>query len=627
MIEVSLENSVEQFGSGISTNSIIEDLGSKAKDFVGFKCKKNGTIYDLHSCLRGPICLVPILKNTKDHLSIMRNDTAYVLSYVLNEKYKSKIVDINITEDGFYVDFYNKNTISQKDFAKIELEMKNFIVKNEKFILNSVSKDEALEIFDKLDNKFIVERINQSSCEDFNIHSHSNYKILSSGPRSLNSKDVSLNFKLLSISGSSWDHGDEKLQRIHGTSLSSKEDLEQHLKNIEEILKWDHRIIGKNMDLFNIDPEVASGMVFWLPNGVFVLNRIKEYLRSVWEEYGYNEISTPIVMNASLWEKSGHTEMFRENMMFMKLQDNEYALKPMSCPGHINIFNLGNKSYRDLPYKLSEFGMCHRYEPSGSLHGLMRARSFTQDDAHVFCSEDNIESSILVFCEMLKKIYKKFGFDNILVCLATRPEKYIGEIESWSKAEKSLEEAAFKSGFECSINEGEGAFYGPKLEFSIKDKKGHIWQCGTVQVDFSLAKRLDAVYTDEKSTKQNPVVVHHAVLGSLERFLGILLENTMGLLPTWVHPHPVVIIPISSDQINYAHDVKEKIKSLNMAISIDDSNQTLGYKIRNCATKRSKVTIILGKKEEQGKTVTLRSLEGKEESLTLENLIIKLENI
>ncbi|QEK38420.1 threonine--tRNA ligase [Candidatus Cytomitobacter primus] len=624
MIEINLGNSVEQFGSGVSTFSIIEELGNKAKDVIGFKCTKTGQVYDLHSYLRGPISVAPIKTNTAEHLEMIRNDAGHILSHVLSDLYNAATVDIKITEHGFYVDFYCDKSISEHDFGKIEKKMNQLIMKNDRFIINSLNKEEALGLFEQLGNKFASTIVQNSNDECFSVHTHGNHKVLAEGSRSLSTKSIGKHFKILSISGSEWEHGSEKLQRIHGTCWYDKESLESHLKNIEENLKWDHRIIGKQMSMFNIDPEIASGMVFWLPNGVKALNKIREYLRSTWVEYGYQEVSTPIVMNSNLWDKSGHTEMFRENMMFMSLQDNDYALKPMSCPAHINIFKLGNKSYRDLPYKLSEFGLCHRYEPSGSLQGLMRARSFTQDDAHVFVSEEQIEGVILDFCEMVKVVYKKFGFDKILVCLATRPEKYIGEISAWDQAERALLDAANKSDLNCTINEGEGAFYGPKLEFSIKDRKGHVWQCGTVQVDFSLAKRLEAFYTDENADRKAPVVIHHAVLGSLERFFGILLENTKGLLPSWVHPYPIAILPIKNSQEEYANSIKNAMKLYSIDCEIDNSNQTLGYKIKHWIDKRTPYILIIGAKEEQSNKVTLRLLDGKEESLTLEELISKI---
>ncbi|QEK37907.1 threonine--tRNA ligase [Candidatus Cytomitobacter indipagum] len=619
MIEVKLDNSIEQFGSGVFACSIVEELGSKAKDFVGFKCNKTGYIYDLHSCLRGPVSVVPVIKNSPDHMIILRYDAAHILSAALKNLHKSKIAQIEVADGNFHIDFYCDKNISDHDFQDIENKMNELMKNNDKFMVNSYNKEQAIELFEN--NELAIKIIERSKEEHFSVHSFACHNILSEDPASLYAKN--LHFKLLSVSGSSWDYGSEKLQRIYGTCWNSKEKLNNHLAEIEENLKWDHRILGKKMSMFHIDPEVASGMVFWLPNGMKSLNNIKQYLRETWVNYKYQEVLTPIVMNSDLWDKSGHSEMFKENMMFMNLQDNEYALKPMSCPAHINIFKLGNKSYRDLPYKLSEFGLCHRYEPSGSLQGLMRARSFTQDDAHVFVSEDQIEEVILTFCKMLKEIYKRFGFEDVLVCLATKPEKHIGDSESWSKAESALLQSANKSGLNCEINEGEGAFYGPKLEFSIKDKKGHVWQCGTVQVDFSLAKRLGATYTDEDSEKRNPIVIHHAVLGSLERFLGILLENTKGRLPDFVHPHPVVIFPIKAEE--YANDIKSKIEKSGLYCEIDNSNQTLSYKIRNWIDQRVNYIIIAGKKEQENNVITLRSTNGEEEKLTVEEFVSRVK--
>lgn len=620
MIEVRFGDSVEQFGSGVSASSIVEELGHKAKNFVGFKCESTGCVYDLHSYIRGPVSVVPIIKGALEHLIMLRHDAANVLAAVLVELYGAKTVYVGVDGDSFYIDFYCDKFVSEHDFNGIEQKMSEFIDKNEKFIINSYNKSEAIELFDELDNQFAVKIIQNSDRECFLVHEYASHNVLSDGPINLVPRD--LYFRLISISGASWDYGHEKLQRIYGTCWGSKKELDDYLAAAEENLRWDHRVLGRKMSMFYIDPEIASGMVFWLPNGMKALNKIKEYLRDMWIEYGYQEVNTPIVMNANLWNKSGHTAMFRENMMFMDLHNEEYALKPMSCPAHINIFKLGNKSYRDLPYKLSEFGLCHRYEPSGSLQGLMRARSFTQDDAHIFVSEDQIEDIVVTFCEMLRRIYKRFGFENVLVCLATKPEKYIGDDASWDKAESALLESARKSNLCCEINEGEGAFYGPKLEFSIKDKKGHVWQCGTVQVDFSLAKRLGASYIDKDSEEQTPIVIHHAVLGSLERFLGILLENTRGMLPDFVHPYPVVILSVNADE--YAHDVKKCIEMCGIYCEVDDSNNTLSYKIRSCIDRRTNHIIIVGKKEEEKGVITVRSLDGKEENLTLDEFLARV---
>eukprot|EP01064_Diplonema_japonicum_P004058 TRINITY_DN12677_c0_g1_i1.p1 TRINITY_DN12677_c0_g1~~TRINITY_DN12677_c0_g1_i1.p1 ORF type:complete len:434 (+),score=-41.52 TRINITY_DN12677_c0_g1_i1:146-1303(+) len=380
------------------------------------------------------------------------------------------------------------------------------------------------------------------------------------------------------------------------------------------------------MDICFVDHDVSNGMINWLPNGTKVINKMKTFIREMWDKYGYSEVQTPVLMASDLWKKSGHEEMFKENMMFVNLDKLTYALKPMSCPAHINMFKFRNRSYRDLPFRLAEFGYCHRYEPSGSLYGLMRTRAFTQDDAHVFCMEDQITDVIVSFCEMLKEIYRKFGFEELKVKLSTRPEKYIGNDDSWSEAESALQEAANKCDLECEINPGEGAFYGPKLEFSICDKRKHVWQCGTVQVDFSLAERLGATYTDSDSSQKTPIIVHHAALGSLERFLGILIENTKGLLPAWVHPAPFVVLPLVKEAEDFSKQIKKILKGLDLECLEDyDHSEKLGYRIRKYIEKRVPNLIVIGKKEMEKGLVTLRDIEGNQEQLSLEDLVIKLK--
>ncbi|USO00741.1 MAG: threonine--tRNA ligase [Alphaproteobacteria bacterium] len=626
MIEVRLDNSIEQFGSSMSAQDLKEELGSKSKDVVGFICTSSNKIYDLYSHIRGPICLVPVMRNSKEHLIMKRYDLGHVISSILNEMFTVSIMNIGVNNTGLYIDFISDTHISEREFANIKESSKAYMEREHTFDIKSVSKKDALSIFDE--DLSISEKIMNSDAEYVHIHNLDDFKLILDGPRSMPLNNQEVFFELLSISGLESVHTNN-LQRITVTAWNTEEDLTAYLEEIKRNAQWDHRIIGKQMSMFHFNPAIASGMVFWLPNGVKVINKIKDYLRQVWVDNGYKEVITPIVMNACLWEKSGHMDMFKANMMFTKLQDNEYALKPMSCPAHINIFKADNKSYKDLPYKLCEFGLCHRYEPSGSLYGLMRARSFTQDDAHIFCSQDQIEGMILQFCQMLKTVYSHFGFDKTLVCLATRPARYIGDLASWDLAEEALSKAANKAGLELTINEGEGAFYGPKLEFSIEDKRGHVWQCGTVQVDFALCNRLDAYYTDSATERQTPVIVHHAILGSIERFLGILLENTKGLLPVWLHPHPFAILTVNQQYVDYAIELQNMLKSLCVDSYVDDTNERLAYKIRNSVENRCSYSLIIGQSEKDNRTVTCRTLDGKERIIHLEEFMkeIKDKNI
>ena len=442
MIEVKLSNGDSpQFGSGISASSIIQELGNKAKGFVGFKCEATNKIYDLHSYIRGPITVSPIIKDSLEHLTIKRHDVSHIISSSLFNLYNAQVVNVKVNDTGLSIDFFSDTQVSENDFDVIKVEAKRLMSLKEKFIITPLNRDDALDAFE--DSELIKIKINKLDDDCICLHAYHDYKLVMQGPRSLIANDK-IPFEIVSISGTEWDHSNHKLQRIHITAWNTESDLKKYIGEIEESLKWDHRIIGQKMSLFNFDPSVASGMVFWLPNGAKILNKVKDYLRDVWLKNDYQEVITPVVMNSELWQKSGHMDMFKEYMMFIDLHGSQYALKPMSCPAHINIFSLGNKSYKDLPLRLSEFSLCHRYEPSGSLHGLMRARTFTQDDSHVFCSEDQIESVIVRFCSMLREVYSKFGFDNVSVCLATRPEKYIGDIESWDQAEESLMNAAKK---------------------------------------------------------------------------------------------------------------------------------------------------------------------------------------
>ena len=433
---------------------------------------------------------------------------------------------------------------------------------------------------------------------------------------------------LTSVSGL---HLDKPAQRIHGRAFQSQEELDYFNKAEAELEEFDHRIVGsRRLQLFKIDPETALGMITWLPNGVILLEKVKSVIRNIMSKHGYNEVITPVLANLDLWKKSGHWDMFRENMFCVHTgsEESTYALKPMNCPFHVSIFKGLNLSYKDLPYKISEFGSCTRYESSGALHGLFRARCFTQDDAHVFCTEDDIYSVVENFSNMLKIIYTKFGFNNIKVFLSTRPEKFAGESGTWDRAERALADAASTGNLSPEINPGDGAFYGPKLDFHIEDIHGRRWQCGTIQLDFVLPRRLEATYIDNTGTKVVPVMIHHAVLGSLERFIGVLLEHTRGWLPLWLSPLPIVIIPVHQDQVSYAEEVAKIMKIRNLESNIDSRIETMAYKIRYWTEKKVPLLLIVGKKEVTSKQVSAR-INGEEvkEMLSIDDLLQKLKEM
>ena len=511
----------------------------------------------------------------KDNVDVMSNDASILLGHVLNEYFSCNIIDCKGSGNTFYCDFEYENPISTKDFESII-----------NFMFSSIKNELSLA---KVGNKLLADKyIGLGSHDSFN--------------------HIGEHFTLTIVSGL---HSDKPAQRICGVLYTTPEGLAEYYKQEEEAREYDHRILGGKLGLFRTDPEVMPGMITWLPNGVKVLEKMKVFIRSIMKEYGYNEVITPPFADVSLWKKSGHWDMYKENMFGIELnRDSEnacYALKPMNCPLHIEIFKYLSLSYKDLPYKISEFGFCNRYESSGSLHGLFRARGFTQDDAHVFCTEDQIEQVILNFCRILRKIYSRFGFNEIEVCLSTRPEKFAGNIDTWDIAERALEAAAAKSELDCTKNEGDGAFYGPKLDFYIKDSRKRTWQCGTVQLDFVLPERLNASYVDSTNERRTPVMIHHAVLGSLERFIGVLVEHTKGRLPFWLCPTQVVILPINPAFADYATNIHRQLTQRGFEVIIDMKEDTISYRIRKWWTEMHiPVICIVGKAEMDSNTVSLR---------------------
>jgi threonyl-tRNA synthetase len=525
-------------------------------------------------------------------------------------------------KDGFYYDFYREEPFTPKDLEKIEVKMKEIIEKDEKTRREVWEREETKKHYSKLGEKYKVELVDMIPKDDeVSIYYHGKWYDLCRGPHLLSTGRIGKYFKLTKVAGAYWrgDSKNEMLQRIYGTGWASQKDLDNYLKRIEEAEKRDHRKLGKEMDLFHFREE-SPGSVFWHEKGWALFQKLINYMRARQDAAGYKEVNTPEVLDRLLWEKSGHWEKYGENMYTSETPDEKvFAIKPMNCPGHIQVFNQGIKSYRDLPLRITEFGKVHRYEPSGALHGLLRVRAFTQDDAHIFCSEDQITSECLNVTNLILDIYKDLGFEKVILKYADRPEVRVGDDNIWNKAEASLLEAIRASKLEYSVNKGEGAFYGPKIEFVLRDAIGRDWQCGTLQVDFNLPGRLGASYVDKDGSKKIPVMLHRALFGSLERFIGILIENYAGKFPFWISPLQSVVIPISEEFDDYAIQVSKKIKEAGISSYVDLKKHNLNNKIRDHSLAKIPLLLICGKKEVDSNSVTIRRLDSnKHENMDLD---------
>ena len=563
----------------------------------------------------------------KEGLETIRHDTAHIMAMAVQELYPGTQVTIGpVIENGFFYDFARKDPFTDDDLKKIEKRMSEIIDKDVKTRREVWDRDKAISHFKKIGEKYkaeIIESIPKN--EELSIYHHGDtWHDLCRGPHLVSSGKIGKAFKLTKVSGAYWrgDSDNEMLQRIYGTAWSSQKELDDYLKRIEEAEKRDHRKLGKEMDLFHFREE-SPGSVFWHERGWSLFQKLVDYMRYRQKKAGYKEINTPEILDRSLWEKSGHWEKFGEHMYTSTTPDEKiFAVKPMNCPGCVQVFNQGLKSYRDLPLKMSEFGKVHRYEPSGALHGLMRVRAFTQDDAHIFCTEDQITSESLTVTNLILNIYKDLGFSNVILKYSDRPEVRVGEDVVWDKSEAALLEAVKATKLEYSINKGEGAFYGPKIEFVLRDAIGRDWQCGTLQVDLNLPERLGATYVDKDGSKKVPVMLHRALFGSLERFIGILIENYAGKLPFWISPLQVVVIPVSDDFDDYAKKVSEKINNSDINSIVDLKNHNLNYKIREHSLSKIPVLLICGKKEVDSNSVTIRKLDNnKQETMKLDKFI------
>ncbi len=582
--------------------------------------KVNDSFKDLSSFIEKDSTVQIITIEDDYGLEVIRHDTAHVLAMAVQELFKDTQVTIGpVIENGFYYDFSRKKPFTDEDLVKIEEKMREIIDRDEPTTREVWDREKAIEHFKKKGEHYKAEIINSiPTKEEISIYFHGKWHDLCRGPHLTSTGKIGKAFKLTKLAGAYWrgDSNNEMLQRIYGTSWRNKKELDEYLHRIEEAEKRDHRKLGKVMDLFHFQEE-SPGAVFWHEGGWQLFQSLIDFMRQRQTEAGYREVNTPDILDKTLWEKSGHWEKFQEHMYTTKTPDERvFAIKPMNCPGCVQIFNQGLKSYRDLPLKLSEFGKVHRYESSGSLHGLMRVRSFTQDDAHIFCTENQITEESLKVTKLILDIYKAFGFENVILKYSDRPAKRVGDDKLWDKAEAALLEAVKASKLDYSINKGEGAFYGPKIEFVLRDTIGRDWQCGTLQVDLNLPGRLGATYIDKDGTKKNPVMLHRALFGSLERFIGILIEHYAGKLPLWLSPKQVAILPISQEFDDYAKKVSAELDKNKIRNNIDLKNEKINYKIREHSLSKTPILMICGSKEQESQSITLRRL-GQEKQDTL----------
>jgi threonyl-tRNA synthetase len=553
--------------------------------------------------------LAIVTEKDADGLDVIRHSTAHLLAYAVKELFPEAQVTIGPTiEDGFYYDFAYKRPFTPEDLAAIEKKMTELAKKDEKVERRVLPRDEAVAYFKGLGEHYKAEIIESIPADqDVSLYSEGAFTDLCRGPH-VPSTGKLKHFKLMKVAGAYWrgDHRNEQLQRVYGTAWTTKDDLAAYLTRLEEAEKRDHRKLGRELDLFHIDDH-APGVVFWHPKGWAVWQAVEQYMRQVYRDNGYQEVKGPQIIDKTLWEKTGHWDKYRENMFTTESEKRDYALKPMNCPGHILIFNQGLKSYRDLPLRFGEFGQCHRNEPSGGLHGIMRVRGFTQDDGHVFCTEDQILQECVDFTALLQKVYADFGFTDIIYKVATRPEKRIGADEVWDKAEQALMESLRATGSEFTIAVGDGAFYGPKIEYTLKDALGRHWQCGTIQVDFSMPERLGAEYVTETSGRKHPVMLHRAILGSLERFIGILIEQHAGALPVWLAPTQVVVMNITDGQADCASEIAKSLQKQGLKVQLDLRNEKITYKIREHSLQKVPYFLVVGDKEKLDGTVAVRA--------------------
>ena len=619
------------FSEKVNGNKIVEKI-SKSLAKEALIMSVNGHLKDLSFEIEKDSKVKILTSKDEDGLDTIRHDTAHILAMAVQELFPGTQVTIGPTiENGFYYDFARKEPFTESDLKKIETKMSEIVDRNETTHREVWERDKAISHFEKMGEKYKAEIIQDiPKSEEISIYFHGKWHDLCRGPHLPSTGRIGKYFKLTKVAGAYWrgDSKNEMLQRIYGTSWASKKDLENYLNRLEEAEKRDHRKLGKEMNLFHFREE-SPGAVFWHEKGWNLFQKLVNYMRKKQLDAGYKEINTPEILDRSLWEKSGHWEKFGAHMYTSQTPDEKiFAVKPMNCPGCVQVFNQGLKSYRDLPLKMSEFGKVHRYEPSGALHGLLRVRAFTQDDAHIFCTEDQITEQSLSITNLILEIYKDLGFKNVILKYSDRPELRVGSDAVWDKSEKALLKAVKETKLDYSVNKGEGAFYGPKIEFVLRDAIGRDWQCGTLQVDLNLPGRLGASFVDKDGTKKVPVMLHRALFGSLERFIGILIENYAGKLPFWISPLQAVVIPISSDFDEYAKSVAKELKRIGLIVEVDLKNHNLNYKIRDHSLTKVPMLLICGKKEVDSNSVTIRRLDSnKQENMALKEFIKKYSDL
>jgi len=624
------DGKTRDYDAGVTAMAVAKSISSGLAKKV-LAAKVNGELRDASREIESDAAIELITAKDPEGLELIRHDCAHVLAEAVQELFPGTQVTIGpVIENGFYYDFYRDEPFSEDDFAAIEKKMAFIINRNDKFERIVMPRDEAIQTFKDMGETFKAELIEDlPESETITVYKQGKWFDLCRGPHLPSTGKVGKAFKLMKVAGAYWrgDSSNQQLQRIYGTAWASQEELDAHLEMIKEAEARDHRRLGRQLGLFHFQEE-AQGQAFWHARGWTLYQILQQYMQRRQAEYGYEEIKTPQLMDRKFWEASGHWDKYRENMFVAEIaeEDKVLSLKPMNCPCHIQVFNFGQKSYRDLPLRLAEFGSCHRYEPSGALHGLMRVRAFVQDDGHIFCRQDQITDEVKLFTDLLKLVYADLGFDDVKVKFSTRPEVRVGSDEVWDNAEAALEEAARASGLDVELNEGDGAFYGPKLDFVLRDAIGREWQAGTIQADFNLPERLGASYIGTDDAKHVPVMLHRAVLGSFERFLGILIENYAGRFPLWLSPVQIVIATITSEANNYAEEVAAKMRALGLRVETDIRNEKINYKIRELSADRKiPVIAVVGKREaEEGKLALRRLGSQKQDILTLDEAFTAL---
>lgn len=607
------DGSQRSFDSPVSVAEVAMDIGAGLAK-AALAGKVNGLVVDTSYVIKADSDLAIITDKSDESLDIIRHSTAHLLAYAVKELFPDAQVTIGpVIENGFYYDFSYKRAFTPEDLINLEKKMMELAKRDEPVTRQVMPRDEAVAYFNRIGEQYKAEIIASiPSDEDVSLYTEGSFTDLCRGPHVPNTGKLKA-FKLMKVAGAYWrgDSNNEMLQRIYGTAWRNKDELNAYLFQLEEAEKRDHRKLGKQLDFFHMQDD-APGMVFWHPKGWALWQVIEQYMRQMFIDYGYQEVRTPMVLDKTLWEKSGHWQNYHDNMFVTSSENRDYAVKPMNCPGHIQIFNSHLHSYRDLPLRLAEFGSCHRNEPSGALHGLMRVRGFTQDDAHIFCTEEQVEAEVANFINMLYKAYEDFGFKEVLVKLSTRPEKRIGSDEEWDRAENSLANALKGNQLDFEYLPGEGAFYGPKIEFTLKDSLGRLWQCGTIQLDPNLPERLGAEYVADDNSRKRPIMLHRAIVGSMERFMGILIENYAGAMPVWLSPVQAMVLNIADAQADYVVQVVEKLKKSGIRCDFDLRNEKITYKIREHSLQKLPYLLVAGDREMQAGYVAVRTRKGED---------------